>query len=118
MGWKFWQKNEESKSVPSGQGRRLPRAKELPNEVGRHLVVEKGYEPDWVWSLRSVARPAEQAQNRFEIRIFSPETASLKGILVKNYTSLDLHPELILFAGWYDKTTRRVHLENLLEKAG
>lgn len=118
MGWRFWQKNTGAKETQTAKGPKLSRAKELPNEVGRHLVVTKGYEPDWVWSLRSVTRSTENSSTRLEIRIFSAETASQKGVWVKNFSSLDAHPELILFSGWYDKSNRRVQLEPPLDKTG
>jgi hypothetical protein len=117
MGWKFWEKNRSDENQRVERSPKLPRVKELPNEVGRHLVVAKGYEPDWVWALRCAVRPIENSKNRLEIRVFSPEAASQRGVAVKNYTSLDDCPDLILFAGWYDKATRRVQLENLLDKA-
>lgn len=117
MDWKFWRKHQTNETARPQRPPKLPRAKEIPNEVGRHLVVVKGYEPDWVWALRSVARPTENSKSRREIRIFSPETASQQGVLVRNYHSLDGFPELILFAGWYDRATRQVHLESSLDRA-
>ena len=33
-------------------------------------------------------------------------------VIVKNYTTLDQHPDLILCQGWFDKKTMTVHMED------
>lgn len=35
------------------------------------------------------------------IRIFDPATAEEKGVAIKDYQSLDSHPDLILYEGYY-----------------
>jgi hypothetical protein len=112
MGWKFWQKEDQ------GGEKKLPRPKDLPQEVGRHLVVSEGYDPDWVWSLKSVVKPRENSRTTMDIRIFSEEAASQKALAVKDYHSLDRHPDLVLFAGWYDRESRTVKMDNLMKEAG
>ena len=53
MGWKFWQRKEaDAPEIITGE-KKLPRPKDLHNEVGRHLVVVDGFPPDWVWQLKS-----------------------------------------------------------------
>jgi hypothetical protein len=117
MGWKFWQKTSDNPVSVAAAGQKLPKPKAIPDEVGRHLVVVGGYEPDWVWSLQSVIRPRETSKKEFDIRIFNPEHTSRAGISIRNYTTLDAHPELIVFAGWYNKETRHVQLTGM-KKAG
>jgi len=117
MGWKFWQKNETSAAPSGGKIQRLSRPSDLPQEVGRYLVVDQGFDPDWVWSLKCVRKPKENAKTVFDVRIFSPGTLAQQGVKVRDYTSLDNHMELVIFAGWYDKETRNVQLERLIKKA-
>lgn len=100
MSWKFWQNNSGGEKAP-----KLSRPKELPSGVGRYLVVDLKNDPDWVWTLKSVSMPKDGSKSAFLIRIFDDTTAMAKGVSVKNHTSLDDHPELILFEGWYDKYT-------------
>ena len=38
------------------------------------------------------------------IRIFDPASANEKGVAIEDYESLDSHPELILYEGYYQKT--------------
>ena len=108
MSWKFWKKAEPGQG---GGGTKLPGPKDLPQQVGRQLVVVMGEDPDWVWNLRSVARPRAGAKNSFDIRVYSPAKAAEAGIAVGNYHSLDDHGELILFEGHYEKNVPTVHLE-------
>jgi hypothetical protein len=106
MGWKFWKK--EAVDVPRGP--KLPGPKDLPDAVGRHLVVEMDLDPDWVWTLKAVVRPREGQRYLRDIRVFDPAKALGAGVGVRNYDTLDGHPEQILFAGWYDNDTGQIEL--------
>ena len=105
MSWKFWERKGD------GSQKKLPGPKDIPYPVGRHLVVDKGQDPDWVWALQGVVLPKEGEKNVFYVRVFSANDASMKKIKVKDYHSLDEHPELILFQGWFDKKTMDVEVE-------
>lgn len=117
MSWKFWQKNETPADANGGKTQKLEKPRELPQEVGRHLVVEEGLDPDWAWSLKCVRKPRENSKSAFDIRIFSSDTAGQHGVKIRDYASLDSHTDLIIYAGWYDKHTGDVHLEKLIKKA-
>jgi hypothetical protein len=117
MGWKFWQKNETGAMASGVKTQRLGKPSELPLEIGRHLVVDQGLDPDWVWSLKCVKKPKENSKTTFDVRIFSSTTVAQHDVKVKDFTSLDNHMGLVIFAGWYDKQTREVQLERLIKKA-
>jgi hypothetical protein len=106
MSWKFWEKKVE------GAPKKLPGPKEIPYAVGRYLVVDRGQDPDWVWGLMGVVLPREGEKNSFQVRVFSANDASMKKVSVKNYRSLDDHPELILYQGWFDKKTLEVEVDS------
>jgi hypothetical protein len=105
MRWKFWLRQ------PSGRGAKLPKPKELPSQVGMYLVVHEKLDPDWVWALRCVLRPRPEHNRYFDFRVFDPAAARAANIQVLDYTSLDTHPELILFKGRYDKDLRDPELD-------
>lgn len=110
MNWKFWKKEAPE---PSGhpQAVKLDRPKDLPEPVGRKMVVGLKMDPDWVWSLKYISRPAGDRPKTSEFRIFSPEKASHTGVVVKNWTSLDDRPDLILYHGFYEKNANRVEIQ-------
>ena len=111
MFWKFWGKKEVKEGAPNKE--KLPGPKDIPDAVGRYLVVQMGKNPDWVWRLKSVVRPrpADQTyKDPYDVRIYDETKASAKKIYIKNYLTLDEHPELILFEGWYDKKSMKVDL--------
>ena len=85
------------------KAKKLPGPKELPLPVGRYIIVDLKQEPDWVWGLRSVIRPRLERKNRFDVRVFDMIEAARKKVTINDYTSLDEHPELVLFEGWFDK---------------
>lgn len=101
----FWKKKSPGEI-------KLSRPKTIPDPVGRFLVVKLGQNPDWVWNLKSVVKPRGEEKNSFDVRVFDSAQQSSQGVTVKNYNSLDEHPELILFDGWFNKKTQEVHVEN------
>ena len=105
MSWKFWQKKDASKDAGG-----LPKPKDLPEAVGRHLVVDMKLDPDDVWNLKAVMRRREDNPDVRDFRIFSPGKANAAGVSVRNYTTLEDHPELVLYAGSLNKKTNRVKL--------
>jgi len=111
VNWKFWKKETESQDTGNGQEKRLSRPKEMPEAVGRYLVVDLHEDPDWVWDLKVVERQRDQEKHLFDIRVFDPYKAGTQGAKISNYGSFDGHPELVLFEGWFDKKTRKVVLE-------
>ncbi len=110
MIWTFWKKKKID-------GARLSKPRELESRIGRNLVVELNYDPDWVWQLRSVNSRRQEQKAVFDFRIFDPVLAKTKGIPVDNYLSLDAHPELIYFDGWYDKYTWEIELNDNYNKS-
>ena len=113
--WNFFKKRGGEPSDEKAHPAKLPRPREIPEAVGRHLVVELHKNPDWVWELKSVERPREDGKSRFDIRIFDQVQAFGMDAKIKDYTSLDNYPELILFEGWHDRKTRTINME---EKGG
>ncbi len=101
MNWKFWKKS----GMPG-----LPKPKELSSDLGKYLVVNLAYDPDWVWQLKVVMDLPKQGSSDF--RIFDPATAAMQGIGVKDYTSLDGQDGLILFDGWYQKDSRKFQMHD------
>lgn len=100
MGWKLWSK-KESQAVE-----KLPKPskpKDLPSPVGRALVVEMHQNPDWVWHLRCVMQPHGTDENAFNLRVFDPAQALKKSVEIKNFSTLDSHPDLVLYSGVFKK---------------
>lgn len=109
MNWKFWKKSE----VPGAGGNgapKLAKPRELPEAVGRKMVVEMNLDPDMVWALKYVSRPVAEKGKTQEFRIFDPSRTAQAGVVVKNWTSLDDRPELVRYSGMYDKAAGRVEI--------
>jgi hypothetical protein len=112
MNWKFWSKKEQQESGMNNEN--LPKPNPIPEVVGRHMVVEMKKDPDFVWKRMAVRRPRSENKNAFDVRVYSPAEAGLKGVKIKNYDTLDSMPELIMFEGWYDK---RENTAKLVDKS-
>jgi len=111
MNWKFWQKEPAKVTGSEAKPEKLQGPRDIPEPVGRDLVVKLSKDPDWVWSLKSVLRHRQDKKDVYDVRVFNSNDAAMKKIAVKNFTSLDEHPELILFEGWYNKKSRDVHID-------
>lgn len=117
MNLMFWRKKKASASGSEEKIKRRGKPRDLPQEVGRYLVVVQGLDPDWVWSLKCVRKVDENTDSIFNIRIFSPETVAQHNVVISNYDSLDHHMNLVLFAGWYEAGTRHIQLEQTVKEA-
>ena len=115
MNWKFWQR-KGIEGASKDKAIKLPKPKELPNQVGIYLVAKLHEDPDWVWKLRYVSRPKDKEKHILEFRIFNPLEADRKGRSVLDYYSLDVYPELILFTGFFDKKSGTVTISKELKK--
>ena len=102
----FWDKKsvkEEAKEEKlSG-----PRA--IPELVQKHLAAERKMDPVLVKLLKAVVQ--KSATTGMNIRVFDDSEALAKKVQVKNYTSLDERPDLIIYDGWFDEESKQVKLE-------
>ena len=110
MRWNFWKKTNSQGGGSGTVTPKLAKPKDLPEAVGRKMVVNMKMDPDVVWSLKFVSRPMGDRRGTSEFRIFDPEMSHLIGLDVKNWTSLNDHPDLIIFSGHYDKSTKHVEI--------
>jgi hypothetical protein len=113
MSWSFWKKRSTTVELSEAKEEKLSKPKDIPEPVGRYLVVDLGKNPDWVWKLKSVVR-RQAEKHRYDIRVFDEIQAKARGVSMRDYTTLDEHPELILFEGWYDKKSNMAHLQEHL----
>ena len=112
MNWKFWEKKQEGTAPAGAQAVKQSGAKRIHESVGRYLVVKLQADPDWVWNLKQVERQRPEAKTAFDVRIFEERQITAKNVLVKDFGSLEAHPDLILYEGWFDKKTMKVQVED------
>jgi hypothetical protein len=113
MFWGFWKKGPAPAKPLNGQ--RLLKPQVLPQAVGRELIVQLGKNPDWVWTLKSVVNKSQRGKHRYNVRVFDQAQAAGKGISVEDYASLDHHPKLILFEGWYDRRSWKARIKEMVK---
>ena len=105
----FWKHKETKEGVA-----KLPSPKGVPELVGRYMVVEEKKNPDWVWALKGVVRPAGK-RKAFYCRVFDEAQTSQVRVKVKDWASLDDHPDLILWEGYCDKETNTARREKFVK---
>ncbi len=100
----FWNKKQEKEEKLSG-----PR--EIPGAVQSYLVAEKKMDPDLVKLLKAVVRKGGNGETPSQIRIFDESEGQARKVQVKDHTSLDECPDLIIYEGWFDEGAKQVKLE-------
>ena len=110
MNWKFWKKTADQGGANGTKTARSAKPKDLPEAVGRKMVVGMQLDPDMVWSLKYVSRPLENRKNASEFRIFDPNAVRVAGLVARDWSSFDDHPDLVLYSGTYDKTAASVEI--------
>jgi hypothetical protein len=98
MKFKFWPQRSDGSTSP-----RMSKPKEIPDNIGRYLIVNRKHEPDWVWALMAVYRDRPEGGSVRDVLLFDPRQASHQGVDAVDYVVLSQHPDLIVFQGWYDK---------------
>lgn len=111
----FWKRKDEK---PATAGVPLPVKSEkfsgprdIPEIAGRYLVTQEKLDPDWVWKLKAVIKNSPRGKTVFEVRVFDEAQVAKKQVKVRDWTTFDDHPELILYEGWFDKESLQANLE-------
>ena len=107
----FGRKKPATEEQPQPKAEKLPGPRSVEELVGRHLVVDLDQDPDWVWQLRSVVRRRADGKHRFDFRVFDEARVAQRKVKVKDWTTFDQYPELVLYQGWFDKVSMEVHFE-------
>lgn len=101
----FWKKKSSSENQEKLLG-----PKEIPQIVKKYLVEERKLSPDLVNLLKSVVRKSSDSE-ALNIRVFDESDALARKVQVKDYTTLNEHPELTLYEGQYNESTMLVQLD-------
>lgn len=104
----------ETSSQPkteNSKAEKLGGPKPISPVVEKYITTEYKMDPDLAKLLKTVTRRSSTEAAGLNIRLFDESEAIAKKVQVKNYTSLDEHPDLIIYEGWFDEKSKRVKLE-------
>ncbi len=94
------------------------KSKTKPTALGGYLSrqVAKEWEKiatvsDHWTKFMVVKRPHRDDEDIVDVRVFDQWIADQEKIKVIDYASLDTHPELILFEGWYNEKEKKGDLK-------
>ena len=111
MFWDFWKKKSAKEESPQTKVEKLSKPQNLPQAVRRDIISHLRKDPDWVSHLKSVVRLKNKKKRQYDVRVFDEAQAHARQVNVENYNSLNEHPELIIFEGWYDRKSWRAHIK-------
>jgi hypothetical protein len=98
------------KKAESAKAAKLLAPRQMPGMVEKYLAANYKMDAEIARLLKVVARRQPQTQGAFDCRVFDQSEAEAREIKIKDYTSLDEHPDLILYDGWFDEGSKRVEL--------
>ena len=113
----FWKKDGKTDDKHQLE-EKLPRPKNIPTVIGMNLVTSFNRDPDWVWNLKAVTMEVPEDKYVTRYRVFDPTQAGFAKVDVRNYRTLDSHPDLILYEGWINKKNKQFEIKDLKEKSG
>lgn len=90
---------------------RLSGPREIPVIIQNYLITEKKMDPDLVKLLKALIYKSSSDEKVNSIHIFDEADAVAKKINVKDYTTLDQHPDLIIYEGTFNEDSKQVKLE-------
>jgi len=99
----FWNKKNDKDEA------KLSKPAIIPELVQKYLVAEKQMKPELALLLMGAAR--RNASSSRDLRIFDQADALANKVDIRDYNSLDTHPELILYEGTYDDSAHQVKLD-------
>ena len=95
----FWRKKAGEEKVKEKKEKAI---KKIEGSLWGYMVSQQGVIVDVLQNLRRVERDGVVGGKQVTmIRIFDPATTKEKGVAIEEYESLDDHPELILYKGYY-----------------
>lgn len=113
----FWKKKEEvtpNAVIPAAaKVERLPEPEKIPDMVRRYLIDNLKMDIVWVCDLKAVVRRCAEGKPGFDIRVYDALEMADKKVKVKDYTSLDGRPDLMVCEGWFDRQTNQIELKDL-----
>ena len=111
----FWRK----KGVEE-KGKKKKAVKKIAGPLWAHMVMRYRVTDDVLQNLRRVERHGlVEDKPVIMIRMFDLATADKKGVSIEDFESLDDHPELVLYAGYYHSVlgvATDIHIEKKQEK--
>lgn len=106
----LWKKKAVLEKPTQPKVEKLSGPRPIPGLVEKRLIADYKMDPDLVHIFKAVVRSSPKAEKAFDCRIFDESEAEAGGVKIKDYISLDGHPELILYEGWFDEGSKQVEL--------
>lgn len=89
---------------------KLSGPRQLSGPVNKVLVGQYKIPSEMADLLKMVVVNRAGGEDIMDYRVFDPAEAEAKDLTVRNYHSLDDHPEMILHEGWFEKDSKKVEL--------
>lgn len=107
----FGNKKNDKAVATKAKPEKLPGPKLIPEPVQKHLTSIYKLEPELAQIFKIVMHRKNEGERAFDIRIFDESACLAKQIQVKDYTTLDAYPDLVLYEGTFDEAEKRTDLK-------
>jgi hypothetical protein len=90
---------------------KLPGPRLIPEPVQKYLTSVHKLDPALAQIFKMVARRQPEHEKEFDIRIFDESACLAKKVIVKDFTTLETHPDLVLYEGTYSEVSKQVDIK-------
>ena len=105
-------KNNKSVAVKE-KVEKLPAPRPIPEPVQKYLISEYKLESTLAQIFKMVMRRRPEHEKEFDIRVFDESACLAKKVIVKDYTTLEAHPDLVLYEGTYSEVSKQVEMKQM-----
>ncbi|MFC1863205.1 hypothetical protein ACFL1Z_04545 [Thermodesulfobacteriota bacterium] len=83
---------------------------QLSQAIEQYLIQKHKMDAEVINALNIVMMKSPQRKKVLDFRVFDTEEAEAIKVTIKDYVSLNTHPELILYDGWIDEDSNHVEM--------
>jgi hypothetical protein len=103
----FGKKSDEPKA------KKLTGPRQTSGLLEKKLSTEYKIDADIMHALMVLVRKIPESEKALVYRVYDSADAEARGVKIKNYTSLDSYPDMILYEGWFDESTGQIEIKEL-----
>jgi hypothetical protein len=107
----FGNKKNDKAVATKTKPEKLPGPRPIAEPVQKQMTGTYKLDPELVQIFKMVMHRKNEGEKEFDIRIFDESACLAKKVQVKDYTTLDAYPDLILYEGTFDEADKRVDLK-------
>jgi hypothetical protein len=98
------------RAIDNNKAKKLASPREIPEWMIKYLAEGNKINADIVPFLKIVVKAQDKEPNKVDVRIFDPNDAEARGMVIRDYSTLTDNPAMIIGEGWMDEKAKKVEI--------